>query len=114
MKKEKEVKTQPEKDYAGVEAKLKKEHGEITKIQFTVKDKVLTAYLRQPSLAELDATISSLASAPISASVGLFRSVFVGGDDELIDMASNTGVAIAINKEIQKIIPNVFSTSTTL
>lgn len=114
MKKEKESKAQPEKDYAGVEAKLKKEHGEITKIEFKVKDKVLTAYLRQPTLAELDATISGLATAPISSSVGMFRTVFVAGDDELIEMASQTGIAIAINKEIQKIIPLVMTTSQTL
>ena len=128
MKKEKELKTGAEgisttietpkadkkKDYAGVESKLKKEHGEITKIQFAVKDKTLTAYLRQPSLAELDATISTLSTAPISSSVGLFRTVFVGGDDELLDMASQTGIAIAINKEIQRIIPLVMTASQTL
>lgn len=128
MKKEKEVKTSTEeasttiaspksdkkKDYAGVEAKLKKDYGDITKIQFTVKRKRLTAYLREPSLVELDATLSSLSSAPISSSVGLFRSCFVGGDDELLQMASSTGVAIAIHREIQKIIPNVETTSQTL
>lgn len=123
MKKEKELKTstsvateatKPERDYAGVEAKLKKEYGDITKIQFAVKKKLLTAYLREPSLAELDATVSSIGSAPISSSVGMFRTCFVGGDDELLQMASSTGVAIAIHREIQKIIPNVETTSQTL
>jgi len=106
--------TEVENNQVAVEAKLKKQHGEITKIQFTVKDKKLTAYLRQPTLAELDATLSSLAVSPISSSVGMFRTCFVGGDDELLDLAGQTGIAIAINREIQGIIPNVLSTSTTL
>src|SRR5687767_8578569 len=94
-----------ENTHASLEAKLKKQYGEIAKIQFTVKGKTLTAYLRQPTLAELDTTISSLGSAPISSSVGMFRTCFVGGDDELLDLAGQTGVAIAINREIQGIIP---------
>lgn len=116
LKQEQPVPTEQvsQESVSAIEAKLKKQYGEVTKIQFTVKDKVLTAYLRQPSLAELDATLSSLASAPISSSVGMFRTCFVGGDDELLEMASSTGIAIAINKEIQRIIPNVFSTSTVL
>jgi hypothetical protein len=100
--------------HSGIEAKLKKQYGEITKIQFNVKGKTLTAYLRQPSLAELDATISTLSTAPISSSVGMFRTCFIGGDDELLDMASQTGIAIAINREIQKVIPLVLTTSTTI
>lgn len=111
MKKEQST----EKDSAStIEARLKKHHGEITKIQFAVKDKTLTAYLRQPTLAELDATISTLSVAPISSSVGMFRTCFVGGDDELLEMASQTGIAIAINKEIQAIIPLVSTTSMTI
>lgn len=106
--------TEGENSHVGIEAKLKKQHGEITKIQFTVKDKKLTAYLRQPTLAELDATLSSLATSPISSSVGMFRTCFVGGDDELLDLAGQTGVAIAINREIQGIIPLVLTTSTTV
>lgn len=103
-----------ENNHVGIEAKLKKQHGEITKIQFTVKEKKLTAYLRQPTLAELDATLSSLATSPISSSVGMFRTCFVGGDDELLDLAGQTGIAIAINREIQGIIPFVSATSTTV
>lgn len=115
MKKEQSTQSVPvQTDYASIEAKLKKQHGEITKIQFTVKEKTLTAYLRQPTLAELDGTINSLGVAPLSSSVGLFRTTFVGGDDELLELASSTGVAVAINREIQKIIPNVSTTSTSL
>lgn len=114
--KENEAKTKEVKETKdSIESKLKKQHGEIVRIEFAVDKKKLTAYLRQPSLFELDATISSLSSAPISSSVGMFRTCFVGGDTELLDLCSkNVGLSIAINKEIQRIIPNVLSESTNL
>src|SRR5260221_8672273 len=94
-------------------ASLKKTHGDLVRIKFKVNGQSLSAVLRQPTLAELDATISSLPIAPISSSVGLFKTCFLDGDKELLDICeTNSGLAIAINKEIQKIIPNVSSEST--
>lgn len=103
-----EVQSEPNE----LEQKLKKQYGTVHKITFVVEGKQSVAYLREPELAELDATLSSLQTAPISSSVGLFRNTFVGGDQELLDLAGKTGYAIAINKEIQSIIPLVHSTST--
>ncbi|MEJ1242113.1 hypothetical protein WBG78_28455 [Chryseolinea sp. T2] len=94
------------------EAKLKKIHGDVTKITIKGKDKKqYVAYLREPSLAELDATLQHLSSAPVSASVGLFRSIHVGGDAELLNLVEKAGYALAIHKEIQKTIPNYDATS---
>lgn len=98
------------------EQSLKKKYGNITKMTFKVEDdKILTAYIRQPNLTELDATLASLQSSPISSSVGLFNTCFVDGDKELMELSNtNSGLAIAINKQIQSIIPNVFGESTNL
>ncbi|HTF18155.1 MAG TPA: hypothetical protein VK658_08795 [Chryseolinea sp.] len=114
---ESQEKLQPttgKKDYKLLEEKLKKQFGDITKIVFTVKKEILVAYLREPNLAELDATLSTLQSAPVSSSVGMFRTCFVGGDDELLELAGKIGFSIAINREIQKIIPNISATSTNI
>lgn len=102
------------KEASELESSLKKKYGEITKIEFLIKEKPMVAYLRQPSLAELDGTLTSLQTAPISTAVGLFRTLFVEGDKELIDLAEDTGIAIAISNQVQKTIPNVFSQSTVL
>lgn len=94
------------------EAKLKSKYPGIVKMTFTVNERTLTAYVRNPTLMELDSTISSLQTRPISSSVGLFIQCFVDGDQELVELAkSNSGLAIAINSEIQKIIPLVSSQS---
>jgi hypothetical protein len=102
-------------DVEAKEAGLKKKYDSIIKMSFKVKDKTLVAYVRNPDLSELDATISTLQTSPISSSVGLFVNCFVDGDQELLQLAKvNSGLAIAIHKEIQTIIPVVVGESISL
>lgn len=111
----KEEQSSSKSDTNELEAKLKKQYGSVTKITITTDDKKeLTAYLREPSLSELDATLSGLNAAPISSSIGLFRTVHVGGDKELLSLVDKAGYAIGVHKEIQKIIPNYATASVTL
>lgn len=106
--------TTNEQPFNELEEKLKKQYGSVTKMKFKVDGRELVSYHREPTLAELDATIASLSSAPISASVGMFRTTFVAGEDDLLKLADKAGLAIAINKEIQKILPIVLGESMSL
>jgi hypothetical protein len=94
------------------EEKLKKQYGAVTKLTFKLRDKELIAYLKEPDLITLDATMSTINGAPLSSAIGMFKSCFVDGDKELLtECESNAGLAIAISKQIQLIIPNVLVSS---
>ena len=90
--------------------RLKKEHGTIHEIWVThgkvdvdklpktggrrptldlekvKKEQGIIAYLRNPTISELDATMTRISSSPVSAKLTLARTIFIGGDERLLDV----------------------------
>lgn len=95
-----------------IENSLKKKFGKVTKIKVTDdEDKQYVAYLRKPTLAEMDSVAYAVTKNPFQTKAGLFRTLFVGGDKELLELIEDVDYASSILHEMEKVI-KVFKTET--
>lgn len=77
------------------EEQLKKQYGTIHELSVThgtvdpknpAAAQRIKAYLRNPSIAELDMVMSSISSSPISTKLTMAKTIYVGGDENFINI----------------------------